>query len=83
MYSIRHVLNFYSAHHITSINIPMKIPYRELKQIKKYTIEFRLTVSKIFSWNTKHYDKHKVPSRSSVVGKLCENIPEEKNNVMN
>jgi hypothetical protein len=61
----------------------MKIPYREIKQIKKYTVEFRLTVSKTFSQSTKHYDEHKVQSRSSVVDKMCENIPEEKTNAMN
>jgi len=35
MYNIRQVLNFYSVLHITSINIPMNIPYKEKKQIKK------------------------------------------------
>jgi len=49
MYNIRHVSNFYSVHHLTDIIILMKIPYRELKQIKIYTVEFRLRVSKFFS----------------------------------
>jgi len=35
MYNIRHVLNFYSVHHNTGINIPMKIPYREIKTYQK------------------------------------------------
>jgi hypothetical protein len=61
----------------------MKIPYGEIKLIKKYTVEFRLTVSKIFSKNTKHYEELKVPSRSSVVGKMCDNIPEEETNATN
>jgi hypothetical protein len=49
MYNIRHVLNFYSVHHVTDINIPMKIPYREIKQIKQYAVEFRLSFQNLQS----------------------------------
>jgi hypothetical protein len=43
-----------------------------------YTVEFKLRVSKTFSQNTKDYDENMVPSRSFVVEKMCENIPDEK-----